>query len=44
METNLALLRQRVQALAEEYRGRGYEVIVEPSAVGATVFSGRLPS
>ena len=31
METNLALLRQRAQTLAEEYRGRGYAVIVEPS-------------
>ena len=31
METNLGLLRQRVQVLAREYRGRGYEVTVEPS-------------
>lgn len=31
METNLALLRQRAQTLAEEYRSRGYAVIVEPS-------------
>ena len=31
METTLDLVRQRVQTLAEEYRGEGYEVIVEPS-------------
>ena len=30
METTLALMRQRVQTLAEEYRGQGYDVIVEP--------------
>ena len=30
MET-LDLVRQRVQTLAEEYGGQGYEVIVEPS-------------
>ena len=31
MDTTLALIRQRVQALAEEYRFQGYEVIVDPS-------------
>ena len=31
METTLALMRQRVQTLAEEYRGQGYDVVVEPS-------------
>ena len=31
MEATLDLVRQRVQTLAEEYRGEGYEVIVEPS-------------
>ena len=31
METTLALMRQRVQTLAEEYRGQGYDVIVEPA-------------
>ncbi len=31
METTSALERQRVQTLAEEYRGQGYDVTVEPS-------------
>ena len=31
MEATLDLVRQRVETLAEEYRGEGYEVIVEPS-------------
>lgn len=31
MEATLALTRERVQTLAEEYRGQGYEVTVEPS-------------
>lgn len=31
MEAALDPVRQRVQTLAEEYRGEGYEVIVEPS-------------
>jgi hypothetical protein len=30
METILALERQRARDIAEEYRGKGYEVIEEP--------------
>lgn len=31
METTITSVRQRVQELAQEYRGKGYEVITEPS-------------